>query len=235
MSEMKLLAMRAMARLGEHLPAPFVQDLRRATSQIETGRWMKSRGFSLPKWSPSREALWELVADKIANERVLYLEFGVYQGNSIRKWAALLKNPESRLFGFDSFEGLPERWRSDHRTGTFDTGGAIPHVNDPRVQFIKGWFDQTLPTQQFPEHDRLVINIDCDLYSSTATVLKEVRPIIAVGTYIYFDELDDCAHEQLAFDEFLDDSGMEFELIGATSGFTNAMFQRANETARRPG
>ncbi len=73
-----------------------------------------------------------------------YLEFGVYEGASIRMWSGLNTNPSSRLFGFDSFEGLPEDWPFRLRKGAFDTNGRVPDVEDSR-DFIVGWFQEPLP------------------------------------------------------------------------------------------
>jgi len=48
---------------------------------------------------------------KVRDKKVLYMEFGVAYGASIRYWSRELKNPTSVFHGFDSFEGLPEtRW-----------------------------------------------------------------------------------------------------------------------------
>lgn len=46
-----------------------------------------------------------------ARARLLFLEFGVLDGDSIRHWAGLNANPGSRFVGFDSFEGIPAAWR----------------------------------------------------------------------------------------------------------------------------
>ena len=43
-----------------------------------------------------------------ANARGLFLEFGVFEGNSIQ---TISKNTDNIVYGFDSFEGLPEKWR----------------------------------------------------------------------------------------------------------------------------
>jgi Macrocin-O-methyltransferase (TylF) len=51
---------------------------------------------------PSREHLFDLVASQIAERHVLYLEFAVFQGRATRYWSKLLRNPNSRLHGFDA-------------------------------------------------------------------------------------------------------------------------------------
>src|ERR1022692_2079890 len=63
-----------------------------------------------------------------------YLEFGVYQGESMQVWADLNTHPDSRFVGFDSFEGLPEDWTKGKPAGTFDAGGKTPAIPDPRVR-----------------------------------------------------------------------------------------------------
>ena len=82
---------------------------------------------------------------QIQGEAIDYLEFGVFQGESIRYWANLNKNDESRFFGFDSFDGLPENWQPEKRKGHFSVGGTIPKLDDGRVKFIKSWFEDTIP------------------------------------------------------------------------------------------
>ena len=38
----------------------------------------------------------------------LFLEFGVYKGTSINFISSLI--PDKKIYGFDSFGGLPEEW-----------------------------------------------------------------------------------------------------------------------------
>jgi hypothetical protein len=66
-----------------------------------------------------------------------------------------------------------------------------------------------------PPHDVLIINLDADLYSSTAYVLFQLRELIVSGTYIYFDEFNHRLHELQAFDEFIRETGIKFSLVGA--------------------
>lgn len=123
-----------------------------------------------------REDLWGNTLDTIGRDRkVLFLEFGVYKGESFRFFAAALTNPGSRLIGFDSFEGLPEDW--GHRpAGSYSASGVPPDMDDPRVLFKAGWFQQTLPQEEFnaTTYDAVLVHMDADLYSSSLFVLSEL-------------------------------------------------------------
>jgi len=133
----------------------------------------------------------------VKDQPVDYLEFGVYRGESISKWSSLNRHPDSRFFGFDSFEGLPEHWRPGQAKGHFDVGGAVPMIDDGRVTFVKGWFDATIPpfVQSFKAQHRLVIHVDADLYSSAMLVLLYFGPFMSKGTLIIFDEFYDRDNE----------------------------------------
>lgn len=86
------------------------------------------------------EALSEF-RDSIDERGSVVLEFGVHTGGSTRQLSRLF--PGKTIHGFDSFEGLPERWSHVGR-GEFDRGGELPEV--PRnVQLHKGWFQDTCP------------------------------------------------------------------------------------------
>lgn len=189
---------------------------------------MYQHGYSLNDPDPDRYALFSRAARPIADEQVLYLEFGVATGNTMRFWSSLLHNPESMLHGFDSFEGLPTAWKlgGGQPAREFSTDGRLPQIDDPRVRFFKGWFADTLPDYQWPAHQRLVANIDADLYSSAVTVLDAIEPNLHPGSLLYFDEFNHRADELRAFDEFLDRTGMQFEFVGATPQLLGAMFRR---------
>ena len=60
--------------------------------------------------------------------------------------------------------------------------GTVPVIEDSRVSFFKGWFSKTLPQYVLPPHERLFVNFDADLYSSTKTALDFLRPHISFGT-----------------------------------------------------
>lgn len=196
-----------------------------AVDYLYVGNWVKRREESDLILVSDRFQVFEVAAAEIRDQEVLYLEFGVFQGESIRTWSRLLRNPNSKLHGFDSFQGLPETWNAEHERGRFSLGGAIPQIDDARVTFFKGWFEETLPRYALPTHERLFINIDSDLYSSAKTVLQFMRPFFLPGTFLYFDEFHHREHELKAFDEFLLESNIRFKMVAANRQFSSVLFR----------
>lgn len=215
-----------LTRLGPHTPHSVVHGLNAIANYLTVGRWFKEKNLTVPIRVADRYRLFDLVEPDLRDARVLYLEFGVWQGASMRYWSKLLKNVNSHLHGFDSFQGLSEDWDGQAPKGHFSTGGQLPQTEDPRVKFYKGWFQDTLPHYRLPEHDRLFINMDADLYSSTKLVLSCLQERITNGAYLYFDEFSDRFHEMKAFDEFLRNTGMQFSVIGADLPLSSVLFQR---------
>jgi hypothetical protein len=196
-----------------------------AANYLEVGYWLSSQGFRPSTRVHHRRELFHLIADRVGFKKVLYLEFGVAKGASMRYWSSILSNPASMLHGFDTFEGLPEDWRLGDKKGAYSAAGRPPEIADPRVKFFQGLFQGTLPTYIVPEHERLIINIDCDLYSSTSFVLKQLAGHIRPGTYIYFDEFSDPHNELRAFQEMLNVCDKRFRLLGATRSYGQVCFE----------
>ena len=140
------------------------------------------------------------IAFKAANKTGLVLEFGVRHGNTITQIAKLAKQG---VHGFDSFEGIPESWALGSKTetkGSYSTNGVLPEVPS-NVQLHVGWFDATLPKFLLSTTEPVrLINIDCDIYSSTKTVLDCLAPRIVVGSVLVFDEY--IGNEHWREDEF---------------------------------
>lgn len=147
----------------------------------------------------------------------LWLEFGTASGRTINYISGFSPHP---VYGFDSFEGLPELWRPGFPKGAFDMKGTLPSVRE-NVRLVKGWFSDTL-TPFLAEHTGLVsfLHIDCDIYSSTKYVLETLRDRLAPGCIIVFDELvnydgfDEDNGELHAFYEFITTYKLSFEWIG---------------------
>lgn len=198
--------------VGAHVSPNRLHQLQMVVNYMRLGRWMPSNGFQIHKRVRDRSEVFDSVAKQVCNKKVLYLEFGVNTGVSMRYWSEALKHPEAKLHGFDSFEGLPEDFDIDGPIvrSTHDHKGEIPRIDDSRVSFFKGWFEDVLPNYQLPEHEVLVIVLDADLYSSTICVLNYLRSYIKHGTFIYFDELSRLDHEPKAFAEFIKKAALNF-------------------------
>ena len=147
-----------------------------------------------------------------------YLEFGVYRGESIRFWSSHNKNAGSRFFGFDSFEGLPEDWHSGKRKGAFSTDGQLPVISDSRVNFVVGWFQQSLRrfVASYIPRSQLVIHLDCDLYSSTLYCLTTMDPLLSSGTLIVLDDFFDALHVYRELSDYCSAYMREYRLLART-------------------
>jgi O-methyltransferase len=115
----------------------------------------------------------------------------------MREWVKLNPHQDGRFIGFDSFEGLPEDWRAEKGRGHFNVGGATPLIDDLRVKFVKGWFENTVPefARDFSTKNRLVVHLDADLYGSTMLALVHFSHFMSRGTLLMFDEFYDREHE----------------------------------------
>jgi O-methyltransferase len=140
-------------------------------------RWIAEQRGRIPTFENLHD-FHRYIHDQVCSGTAIdFLEFGVYEGNSIRVWSRMNHHPRSGFIGFDSFEGLPEDWTKKWTKGTFDSGGAAPQIDDDRVVFIKGWFQHTLPSflKGFTPRSRLVVHSDSDLYSSTLFTLATLK------------------------------------------------------------
>ena len=167
-----------------------------------------------------RDQFYRLVYEKaIGSGPMDYLEFGCYRGASMRAWLDIDSHPDSRFVGFDSFEGLPEDWHAQAGKGAFDTRGEPPAIDDPRVRFVKGRFQESLRSflDGFSARAPLLVHLDADLYSSTLFALVTLNP--APGTLLLFDEFGDVLHEFRAFNDYLSAAGRNYEVVAARNDF----------------
>ena len=156
----------------------------------------------------------------------LVLEFGVYHGKSIRILADLFRG--DAVHGFDTFSGIPEDWHFT-RAGTYSTHGALPRAPDT-VQYHVGLFSETLPgfldTHAGPIR---LMNIDCDLYSSTKDVLDAVADRLRPGSVLVFDEYVMNPHWQQdefkAFQEAVARRGWTYRYLGISLVSQQAVVQ----------
>jgi hypothetical protein len=149
------------------------------------------------------------------------LEFGVHEGHSILYFSRENRSDRSRFFGFDTFSGLPEDWNADYPRGHFDTGGRPPKSDDCRVKFITGLFQETVPgfISRFKKDNKLIVNVDCDLYSSALYCLTKLDGILSKGTILIFDEFGDVLHEFRAVNDYMSSYRRKFGVICSHDNF----------------
>jgi len=142
-------------------------------------------------------------AVQLLDKELLYgqhaIEFGVGSGRSLRIIAHYLKSSLS-VFGFDSFEGLPEDWGyTDCKKGHFSQNGIMPEIEG--AVLYPGWFKDTIPQykQDYPDAKIAFLHLDADLYSSTKTILEGVNNRIIPGTLVVCDEW--CYNFDIAFND----------------------------------
>jgi O-methyltransferase len=155
-----------------------------------------------------------------------YAEFGCYGGTSM--WLAqreIAANPVPRhMWGFDSFSGLPktEEPRDAHPVwipntmsmSVDDFHAVLAERGVPRDAYtmVEGYFAESLPplgSDGLPR-DIALAYVDCDLYSSTVSVLAFLEPRLKHGMVLAFDDYycwtdTDVSGERAALDEFAAD------------------------------
>jgi hypothetical protein len=193
------------------------QNIERRLQDIaleETARFIMERMPGVPSFANDFALLKHAWQHLDAAGDGLICEFGVWRGTTINFIASLTEKP---VYGFDSFEGLPEFWRDGFDRGRFHLR-RLPKVR-ANVHLIKGWFNQSLPPF-LAEHpgNAMFLHVDCDLYSSAKTVFDLFQKRIVPGTVIVFDEFFNYPGWQRgefqAFNEFLSATGLRYEWLG---------------------
>ncbi len=152
-----------------------------------------------------------------------YAEFGTYGAATFAQAYRRIEasHHERHLWAFDSFEGLPDS--DDPRDGhkAWKAGSMAMSVEAFRSRLeelqvpaeayttVPGFYEDSLPPlgDTSPPLDIALAYIDCDLYSSTVSVLDFLEPRLKHGMILAFDDYfcfsaDALSGERLAFEEF---------------------------------
>ena len=163
----------------------------------------------------NREEMWKEILTPFESIPVDLVEFGVFEGYSIQWFARNNSHKDSRFYGFDSFEGLPEFWSVSHPQSMFDLSGAIPKFDDQRIMPMKGWFQNTVAKfiSAYTPDKQLIVHFDADLYSSTLYILMQVDSL--KKKYIgIFDEFR--GDEARALYNYTQATGATVEIVART-------------------
>jgi hypothetical protein len=179
--------------------------------------------FYQDTWDYNRRyILYDAIArqEGLFDQPIDYFEFGVAGGFSFRWWLEHNRLPASRFFGFDTFEGLPEKW------GAFEKGSMAYameslQVSDARAGFYKGLFQETLIPflEKYDNANRKLVHIDSDLFSSALFTMSQLYRFFHPGDILLFDEFAVPQHEFLAFKIFTESFYVNYEVIGAANNY----------------
>lgn len=157
------------------------------------------------------------------------IETGVWRGGATIFMKGILRAygaDDRKVFVADSFEGLPppdvENYPADEGLdlhtwpglaidvdtvrGNFERYGLL----DDNVEFVKGWFRDTLP--DLSGHTWSVIRLDGDLYESTMDSLTNLYDSVSPGGWVIIDdyEIPACAK---AVTDFRNERGITDQIV----------------------
>ena len=175
-----------------------------------------------------REDLYQFLLDekKLRDKEINYLEFGVAEGNSLRWWSEHNSHSGSGFWGYDTYEGLPEKYGT-YKAGKFSQGGEFPDIPDERIHFIKGLFQDTLldTLTNIDFQKKTIVHFDADLYSSTLFSFTMLIPHMKKGDLVIFDEFSVPYHEFKAFDDITKSFYLNLEPLGAVNNYLQVIFE----------
>ncbi len=133
------------------------------------------------------------------------IECGVWRGGMMGGIAELLGS-EKQYYLFDSFEGLPEakeidgvtakEWQQNKEGHNYHDNckaeiewaeAAMKKSKAKNVNFVKGWFEETVPTFSSPM-PIAILRLDGDWYDSTMVCLEHLFPQVKKGGLIILDD-----------------------------------------------
>ena len=171
----------------------------------ESGLDWPSRAESmigLRRMTNIQECIEQIIADDVPGDLI---ETGVWRGGAcifmkanLRAWGDTTR----KVWLADSFEGLPkpnaalypadEGDRLHEQTGLAVGADRVRHnferygLLDDRVEFLVGWFKDTLPTAAV---ERLsLMRLDGDMYESTIQAIEPLYPKLSPGGFCIIDD-----------------------------------------------
>jgi len=171
----------------------------------EAGRDWPSRAESmigLRRMDNLQQCIAQIIADDVPGD---FIETGVWRGGACIFMRANLKawgDTERKVWVADSFEGLPRpnaaKYAADAGDNLHKFSGLAVGVEqvkhnferygllDEQVQFLVGWFKDTLPSAPL---DKIALaRLDGDMYESTIQAIEVLYPKLSVGGFCIVDD-----------------------------------------------
>ncbi len=125
-------------------------------------------------------------------------EFGSFRGGSAIFMAVVAQElcPGTKVYGFDSFSGMPptDARRDAHKAGDFGEASVeeirafAEKSGVHNLELIKGMFEESIP-RALPSIGRLRLShIDCDLFDGVWASYEGSRTKMVPGGYFVFDD-----------------------------------------------
>lgn len=165
-----------------------------------------------------------------------FVETGVWRGGVVVLMRAVLASyaiHDRTVWGFDSFEGLPEpdlerypldvalKLERDTKKGlmrgmlsvtkeTVESNLDRYGLLDDQVRIVQGWFHETLPDA--PIEQIAVLRLDGDLYQSTLDGLTNLEPKVASNGFVIVDDYGSIEACRQAVTDYREEHGITAEI-----------------------
>ncbi len=159
-----------------------------------------------------------------------FIETGVWRGGACIYARAILKafgDTQRKVWVADSFEGLPKPDESNYPADKGDkhhtyeqlcisldevkNNFALYDLLDDQVQFLKGWFKDTLPTA--PIDQLAVLRLDGDMYESTMDGLNNLYHKVSPGGFVIVDDYGAVPACAKAVNDFREQEGITDPIV----------------------
>ena len=143
-----------------------------------------------------------------------YVEFGCHGGTtfSFAYHESRRHGHRARLWGFDSFQGLPPSslkedehpaWIEGQMATSVELFKELCSLNGlpaHEYEVVPGFYDVTLEGRDGRAEPRNIClaYVDCDMYSSTVSVLRFLVPRLKHGMIVAFDDYHNWSSEQMS-------------------------------------
>jgi hypothetical protein len=149
-------------------------------------------------WEPFAHRAYKMLRDADLGSDLSCVEFGVYQGYGLLLMERYAKEYgiTADLFGFDTFEGMPETHQPlggeldiDWAPGTFsDRSLDLVSLRVPEATLVKGLFSDLMPIENYGVDTVAFAHLDCDLYEGYRDALRLLIPHLVPGSILLLDE-----------------------------------------------
>lgn len=186
------------------------------TMPIPAEEMFQNLGMFLSSKALARILFFTEIYKKIVNNHGVIMEFGTRWGQTVSLLSALRGifepfNRHRKIIGFDTFEGFKGVSKSDGEMNKCTDGSysvthnyeeylekimwvqeqlnPMPHIK--KFELVKGDVCDTVPgyLKRHPETIVSLAIFDMDIYTPTKVTLENIKPYLAKGSIVVFDEL----------------------------------------------